>query len=550
MPCRPLLCALDPPMGYVMRHAELHLVGRIGSSDGRRGLDAGVAGPCHNPTHEYVAQNDVARRRRAETFHAAPAFIRSCRWTMPTSLRPPSSTGSAMMPCCSISRIAAPASASGVVLFGVRVMTSRTGMSRKWSVRSMSRVRSPAVTTPTRLPAASTTATVPRFSASSTTHSRIGRSGPRAGTLPASMTSATRSNKWRPNVPPGWSAANCSRRNPLTSSSVTARASPSASAAVVLVVGASVSGHASSVTLASRTTSDWRASGESGSPVSAMIGTPRPRSVSSLGSVRDIATLQEVFREQALPLTPGLEDQLGHLSHRALAAGHGRHDSGRGLHLRHAVRHGDREPDPCEQREVRQVIADEGAFLPGEPAPLEQRLEYRELTRGGVLDHLVHGELPRAQHRGGGFPPGEPHDEESGGAEQADAEAVLDVKPLEFDRMIADHPDVDAIVGQDAVDVEADEFEAAGGRGVEHCHLRARARGAAGPSLLTTTPPCPWDLAAAVPPARAACHTWRAMLTMPASWSSGIMFGPSDGARSGSGCVSRKKPSAPAAAAA
>src|SRR3989449_1032691 len=52
--------------------------------------------------------------------------------------------------------------------------------------------------------------------------------------------------------------------------------------------------------------------------------TRRPRSASSLGSVRDIATLQEVFREQALPLTPGLEDHLGHLSHRALAAGHGR----------------------------------------------------------------------------------------------------------------------------------------------------------------------------------------------------------------------------------
>src|SRR5437899_5552880 len=278
--------------------------------------------------------------------------------------------------------------------------------------------------------------------------------------------------------------------------------------------------------------------------------TRRPRSASSLGSVRDIATLQEVFREQALPLPPGLEDHLGHLSHRALAAGHGRHDSGGGLHLRYAVRHGDREPDPCEQREVRQVIADEGAFLPGEPAPLEQRLEYRELTRGGVLDHLVHGELPRAQHRGGGFPPGEPHDEESGGAEQADAEAVLDVKALEFDRMIADHPDVDAIVGQHSVDVEADEFEAAGNRSVEHCHLQARAGGTALTRSSTTALPPPWDLAAAVPPARAACHTSRAMLTMPASWSSGIMFGPSDGARSGSGCVSRKKPSAPAAAAA
>src|SRR5436853_561508 len=198
--------------------------------------------------------------------------------------------------------------------------------------------------------------------------------------------------------------------------------------------------------------------------------TRRPRSASSLGSVRDIATLQEVFREQALPLTPGLEDQLGHLSHRALAAGHGRHDSGGGLHLRYAVRHGDREPDPCEQREVRQVIAD--------------------------------------------------------------------------------HPDVDAIVGQHSVDVEADEFEAAGNRSVEHCHLRARAGGTALTRSSTTALPPPWDLAAAVPPARAACHTSRAMLTMPASWSSGIMFGPSDGARSGSGCVSRKKPSAPAAAAA
>src|SRR6266487_3860268 len=126
---------------------------------------------------------------------------------MPTSLRPPSSTGRAMMPCCSMSRTAAPASASGVVLFGVRVMTSRTGMSRKWSVRSMSRVRSPAVTTPMRLPAASTTATVPRFSASRTTHSRIGRSGVSVGTPPASMTSATRSKRFFTALHPGGALA-------------------------------------------------------------------------------------------------------------------------------------------------------------------------------------------------------------------------------------------------------------------------------------------------------------------------------------------------------
>src|SRR3989442_15384672 len=53
--------------------------------------------------------------------------------------------------------------------------------------------------------------------------------------------------------------------------------------------------------------------------------TRRPRSASSLGSVRDIAALQEVLREQALPLAPGLKDQLGHFPDRALASGNRRH---------------------------------------------------------------------------------------------------------------------------------------------------------------------------------------------------------------------------------
>src|SRR5439155_3702705 len=203
-----------------------------------------------------------------------------------------------------------------------------------------------------------------------------------------------------------------------------------------------------------------------------------------------------------------------------------------------------------EQREIREVVADEGAVLPREPAPLEQRRERGELARGRILNHLVHGELARAQRGGGRFPSGEPDHEEPGGAEHPDAEAVLDVKALEFDRVITDHADVDPVVGQHAVDVEADELQAAGDGSVEHCHVRARAGGTALARSSTTALPPPWDLAAAVPPARAACHMSRATLMTPASWSSGIMFGPSDGAWSGSGWVSRKKPSAPAAAAA
>src|SRR5439155_5247585 len=239
-----------------------------------------------------------------------------------------------------------------------------------------------------------------------------------------------------------------------------------------------------------------------------------------------IATLQEVFREQALPLAPGLEDQLRHFPDRALAPWSRRHQPRGGLHLRHAVRHGDREPDAGEQREIREVVADEGAVLPREPAPLEQRRERGELARGRILNHLVHGELARAQRGGGRFPSGEPDHEEPGGAEHPDAEAVLDVKALEFDRVITDHADVDPVVGQHAVDVEADELQAAGDGSVEHCHVRARAGGTALARSSTTALPPPWDLAAAVPPARAPCPMSRATLMTPASWSSGIMFGP------------------------
>src|SRR5438270_4502965 len=499
--------------------------------------------------------------------------MRSCKWTMPTTLRPPSSTGRAMMPCCSMSRTAVPASSSGVVVLGVRVMTSRIGRSRKASVFSMTRVRSPAVTTPTRLPAWSTTATVPRFSASSTTHSRMGRSGPRAGISPASITSATRSRRLRPSAPPGCSAAKSSRRNPLTSSSVTARASPSAKAAVVLVVGASVSGHASSATLASSTTSAWRARTESGSPVIATSRTPsrlswltrpnssseaplldrriatscrptiprspwrestgwrndagvpvdvkvaailramrpdlptpetitrpppsvrrrtaalnagpsrwatrpiasasrastrRPRSTRSPGSVRDIATLQKVRREETLPVAARLEDLLGDLADGALAAGDVRDDPRRRLDLRHRVRDRHRQPHAREHGEVRKVVADEGTLVPGEPAASQQCLERRELTGRRILAELVHRQLARPQRRGRRFPPRQPDHDEAGGAEHAEAESVLDVKALEFDGVIADDPEVDAVIGEHAVDVEADELQAAGNGLIKH----------------------------------------------------------------------------------
>src|SRR6266702_2676330 len=538
--------------------------------------------------------------------------MRSCRWTMPTTLRPPSSTGSAMIPCFSIIWTAAPARSSGVALFGVRVITSPTGMSRNRSVFSMRRVRSPAVTTPTRLPAPSTTATVPRLSARSTTHSRIGRSGPRVGRSRVSITSATRSRRFRPNAPPGCSAAKSSRLKPFTSSTVTASASPSASAAVVLAVGASVSAQASSVTLASSTTSAWRASTESGSPVIAISGTPsrlrwpsrpnsssdaplfesriatslrptiprspcsestgcrkdagvpvevnvaailrpmrpdfptpetisrpdapasrrtaaanggprrsatrriasasrpstrRPRSTRSVRSVRDIATLLEVLRHQALPLAAGPEDQLGDLADGAVAPGRRRHDACGRLHFRHGIRHRDRQAHPFEQRKIGEVVAHERALLPTDAVTLENGREGRQLFF--VLHDLVHLELASPQVGGIGPPGTDQHHGESRLTQELDAQAVLDVEALELHGVVADQAEVEAVVGEHAVDVEADELEAAGELGVEHRAYSPRAGGIAPAPSSTSARPHPWDVACAVPPALRRASTVR-----------------------------------------
>ena len=78
----------------------------------------------------------------------------------------------------------------------------------------------------------------------------------------------------RPNAPPGWERAKSSGLKPRASSRATASASPSASWAVVLAVGARLSGQASFSTPLSSTMSACRASVDFNAPVIAIIGTP------------------------------------------------------------------------------------------------------------------------------------------------------------------------------------------------------------------------------------------------------------------------------------
>ena len=163
-------------------------------------------------------------------------------------------------------------------------MTRSTRSDNTSASRSINRVRSPAVSTPCNIPSSPATSTIPRCSASTTTASRNVLPRGSTGSGAVTITSSMRVTRRRPSAPPGCSRAKSSRRNPLYSSRATANASPSASAAVVLVVGARSCGHASSRTHASSDTVHSFANAEPVSPVMPIERTPRPCRCSSRAS--------------------------------------------------------------------------------------------------------------------------------------------------------------------------------------------------------------------------------------------------------------------------
>ena len=159
---------------------------------------------------------------------------------------------------------------------GFRVIRSATRVAAKSRTRPRPRRRSPSVKMPRRDCLRRPPRSCPCPCRSFRRPHR--RASHRAATIgsaaPMRMTSRTWVSNRRPSAPPGWERAKSSTENPRASSTVSASASPSASAAVVLAVGASPSGQASVSTLASRCTSAACASDECSLPVSAISLAP------------------------------------------------------------------------------------------------------------------------------------------------------------------------------------------------------------------------------------------------------------------------------------
>src|SRR5262249_34718743 len=148
----------------------------------------------------------------------------------------------------------------------------------------------------------------------------------------------------------------------------------------------------------------------------------------------------------------------------------------------------------------------------------ENSHESRQLVSVRILRHVVDAKLHRAKAYTLRDPAGDDRHGHMHLPQHRDAEPVLDLVALELEATPIDVAEIDPAVGHDAVDVEGDEANGLRKRRVDHRRTRSQM------SIVraTRSSSCP----------------------------SGIMFGPSLGALSGSGCVSMKRPSAPAATAA
>ena len=152
------------------------------------------------------------------------------------------------------------------------------------------------------------------------------------------------------------------------------------------------------------------------------------------------------------------KDQLGNLPNRTRAAFATRNVVRMTAHAVRCVRHADGETAGREQRHVRQVVADVRASLDRDAERRTQAFPRRDLVRG-TEHHVRHAQVHRAMPHRRCVAAGDPGDLDACALQHLDALAVEREVGLELASVVVD---VDAAVGQHAVDVERQQADAPG----------------------------------------------------------------------------------------
>ncbi len=162
------------------------------------------------------------------------------------------------------------------------------------------------------------------------------------------------------------------------------------------------------------------------------------------------------------------ENDVGQLAHRAAAAVARRDVMRMRANRGRCVRHRHAEAACGQHGDVRQVVADVRALLGREPQIDAQPLPRRALVVR-VLHEMRNAQLLRAMRHRGRAAPGDPRDDDAGVCQQMHRDAVERTERLELVAVVVD---VDASVGQHAVDVARQQAHAARAGGQVSRHRR------------------------------------------------------------------------------
>ncbi len=170
---------------------------------------------------------------------------------------------------------------------------------------SIARRMSPSVISPTTLPSRSATPIPSLPLLTRITASPRCISGEMTGMSAVCITSCAVVSSRLPSSPPGWNCAKSFGWKFLTCISATARASPMARVAVVLLVGARFSGQASFFTLTFRWQVEYFANSDFGFPLMPMMGTSMWSSIGMKRSNSSVCPELDMARQtSSLVITP------------------------------------------------------------------------------------------------------------------------------------------------------------------------------------------------------------------------------------------------------
>ena len=158
----------------------------------------------------------------------------------------------------------------------------------------------------------------------------------------------------------------------------------------------------------------------------------------------------------------GGEDEVDGIASGALSAGKRRDVVCRALYLRARVGGRDGEADFAHDGKVDDVVAYVGEFVEGAAFGGENLVDGFHLVRLALVD-VFDAEVMRADGDGLRLALGDEAELEAGEAGERYAETIVRVEAFDFDTFaVGSGHDGDVAVGEDAVDVEEEDFDAAG----------------------------------------------------------------------------------------